>query len=264
MEMQNLAREPRSIVLFASHRPGIEIADYFQRVSCDQVLALYLTGQDEKTDEAIISALKMPSERVFMGKSVLNDHGHFAWLAAQKVDAVVTVYWPYLLKKEVFRLAKKTVNFHPALLPINRGWYPHVHSLIDGSPSGVTLHALEIEADTGDIWAQKEVSILPTETAKDLYLRLQQEIVALFKETWEDIMQDKIIPQPQDHSSAVYHSKSSVAQYDHIDLDANCTPRQFINLLRARSFGDKGFAFYEEDGKKIYVNLRLSTNPDFS
>ena len=67
--------------------------------------------------------------------------------------------------KEIFSSVETTVNFHPALLPINRGWFPHVHSLIDGSKAGVTLHQIAEGADTGLIWVQEEEKIISTDTA---------------------------------------------------------------------------------------------------
>lgn len=34
--------------------------------------------------------------------------------------------------------------------------------------------------------------------------------------------------------------------------------KELLTILRARSFGELGFAYYESVGKKIYLNLRLS------
>ena len=253
-----------NIALFASHRPGAEIAKFLsKRNQKEKVKALYLTNQDEALDQEIIDTLKVDPERIFKGKRILEDPGHVEWLASQNIDELITVYWPWLLKPNIFKLAERTVNFHPALLPINRGWYPHVHSIIDGSPSGVTLHALDEGADNGDIWAQKEITIKPKDTAMQHYLNLQQEIVELFKLNWENIRNGQVVPWQQDNAKAVYHSKSSVSEYDNVDIEQRMTARELINILRARSFGNKGFAYYEDNGERIYMNLRLSDVPDF-
>ena len=60
-----------------------------------------------------------------------------------------------LLNKKLYSLSEKTINFHPSLLPSYRGWYPHVHNIIDKTQCGVTLHELNEGADTGKIWIQK-------------------------------------------------------------------------------------------------------------
>jgi len=136
--------------------------------------------------------------------------------------------------------------------------------LIDNSVSGVTLHAIDKNADTGPIWVQKEVSIIPTDTAKTIYLRLQKEIVTLFKENWNLIKNDIIKPVKQVEDNAVYHAKNEINGLDRINLSKVQTIRETINFLRARSFGDLGFSHYEDDGKEIYINLRLSLDMDMN
>ena len=135
------------------------------------------------------------------------------------------------------------MNFHPALLPVNRGWYPHVHSLLDGSPAGVTLHQITEGADQGDIWVQKEVAIENKDTSKDLYLKLQKEIVDLFMDSWEDIATGRMNPTKQIESNAIYHSKDEIVDLDKIDLKRKLYFEDFLKILKARSFGDSGFAY---------------------
>ena len=244
----------KRIALFASHSAGREVAKFFSDSSAGEVVALYLPD----ADPTISGSLSLPENRIFVGKSIFSEPSHVEWFSDQGIDAIVCVYWPWLLSPELFRLASVTVNFHPALLPVNRGWYPYVHSIIDGSPCGVTLHCIEECADTGRIWAQKEVLLRPEDTAKDIYLRLQAEIVSLFKDKWVDIIEGRIQPFAQDHSKATYHLKSEINALDRIDLDTLSTPRDLLNRLRARTFGDKGFAYYEENGHKIFIRIELN------
>ena len=56
----------------------------------------------------------------------------------------------------------------------------------------------------------------PTDNAKDLYKRLQVEIVKLFKKNWDKIKNDKIVPFEQDLKKVNCKSKK-VEQYDRID-----------------------------------------------
>ena len=252
------------IALFANHAPGLHIAQYLATcATTDTISALYLSGEQNENDQKIAAALNIPKDRVFTGRDILKDPEHVQWFRSQDFDAIVTVYWPWLLDKEVFSASPITINFHPALLPINRGWFPHVHSLIDGSKTGVTLHKIEDGADTGAIWAQKEVPIQALDTAKDIYDKLQFEIVALFKEKWEDIKQGKIIPTLQDESQAVYHSKKEIEGLDLVELEKHYLAKDLINKLKARTFGSRGFAYYEENGEKIYIKISLSRTSKF-
>ena len=116
----------------------------------------------------------------------------------------------------------------------------------------------------GPIWAQREVPLKPADTADTIYARLQHEIVELFKETWPRIAAGELKPVPQDESHAVYHKIGEVDALDALDLEATMKTRDVLNLLRARSFGDRGFAYFEAGGQRVYVNLRLGSTPSFA
>ena len=47
---------------------------------------------------------------------------------------------------------------------------------------------------------------------------------------------------------------------DEVKLDESFLAKDMINLLRARSFGNKGYAYFKSEGSKIYINIRLSNS----
>lgn len=197
----------RKIALFANGDVGLSIAKYLINQP-DEVAVLFLAGQYQEMDKEILDVFaELPKLQVIFGDFRQDLIGNLKLLNDQSFNTIITVYWPYIIPKEVLDLAELSVNFHPALLPRNRGWYPHVHNLIDGSPAGVTLHKLTTNADEGDIWAQKVVEVEPWDCAGDLYKKLQHEITKLFIETWPQIKYSAIEAQPQDNSGASYHSK---------------------------------------------------------
>lgn len=250
------------IAVLANAQPGIDVCQFLSKSNDDVIVAVYLSNVYPEIDEEIKKVSKIGNDRIF-NKEKLNDLEHRKWMGNQNIDFLITVYWPYILESDVFRKAKNTINFHPALLPINRGWFPHVHSIIDGSPMGVTLHAIDETADTGPIWVQKEVKLNVFDTAIDIYNRLQKEIVDLFKNEWEKIRDGKIDAVSQDENIAIYHSKSEVNDLDEINLDRNYMAKELVNIMRARTFGERGFAYYIDEGKKVYVNIRLSDSTKF-
>jgi len=250
-----------NIVLMLNHQPGHSVAEFFSKRKFENIVALYFEKQTAYSEYAC-KILGQNVDRVFYGKEILYSSDHIDWLRKQNVDFIITVYWPWLLGKEYLAAVKNSVNFHPSLLPINRGWYPHVHSIIDGSPAGVTLHKISKKADEGDIWIQKKIKIPLNKCAKEIYIQLQSEIVKIFIETWDKISTNQIKATKQDSKKVVYHSKNELSNLDKIELD-HLTGRQLFNLLRARSFGQKGFAYFEMDSKKYYLNLRISKNENF-
>jgi len=251
------------ILLLANDWPGVQVAKIL-RACGDTIVRLYLhelAGQKSATE--LVSESGLPMEAVFTA-DCLKDPAHIDNLRACEFDWLITVYWAHLLKPEIFQLARRgTVNFHPAPLPINRGWYPHVHSILDGSPIGVTLHQIDASADSGPVWAQEILKLRPDETAKQVYDRLQRNIVDLFAEKWPEIRELKISPTPQ-AGLGCYHKKDEIAHLDDIDLDKPTTARAVINLLRARSFGSRGFAYYSMDGKRYYVRIQINETGQFS
>ena len=246
-----------TVALLANDLPGLRVAEYL-RERGDEIVALYLHAPERRRlgDEIVAASGCGPG--AVHAADALGDPAHVTRLGALRPDFIVTVYWAHLISTDVIAAAGRgTVNFHPALLPVNRGWYPHVHSIVDGSPTGVTLHVVDSGADTGPIWAQREVPLTPHDTAGTIYARLQDEIVALFHETWPAIVSGELEPVPQDHARAVYHGRSEVDALDELRLDDVMRVGDVIDRLRARSFGSRGFAWYDVDGRRVYANLRL-------
>ena len=247
----------RNIALFANGDAGIEVAKFLNSKG-ENVSHLFLSEIYPEKDYLIREILKgNPEMQIYLG-DLRND---LEMLNAAKkmanIDALLTVYWPFLIPAEVFEICPITINFHPALLPINRGWYPHVHSILDGTPAGVTLHQLAAGADQGDIWAQEEIEIFPWENAGDVYAKLQRQIVKLFINNWEKIMNNEIVPLKQNEKDAIYHSKNEIKSLDEIDFFGSYVAKDLINLLRARTFGEHGFAYFTVDGQKIRARIEL-------
>lgn len=174
-----------------------------------------------------------------------------------KPDIMITCYWPYLLKSEMFNIPKYgTINFHPALLPYNRGWYPSVWPFIDGSPAGVTLHLIDEGADTGPIIAQEEIPIEEEDNGGTIYKKSQDKMISLFKETWPKL-KDGVELKVQD-GEATYHSKKDGNALNELDLEKEYKIKDLFNLLKARRFGNKSFAYYKKNGSTYRIKLEIT------
>ena len=252
----------QKIILFANYFPGLEICKYLVSEG-EHIERMYIVDPEESFAKKIIQASKLSKKNIFTADKI-KEPEHIKELKQLDVDFMITVYWPYLLKPEIFKVSKNgCINFHPAFLPVNRGWYPHVHSILDGTPTGVTLHLIDENADTGPILVQREVQLEPIDTAGSIYHKLQNEIVLMFKENWTKIKNHEITPIAQDQSKSIYHKKSEISSLDFIDLEKEYKAKDLINILKARTFDDKSFAYFIVDGKKIYLNLKLSYNNNF-
>lgn len=74
------------------------------------------------------------------------------------------------------------INIHPGYNPYNRGWYPHVFSMINKMPAGVTIHRMDAELDHGSVLFQREIKIEDSDVSSDVYKKLQKLEVLMLKE----------------------------------------------------------------------------------
>jgi len=181
-------------------------------------------------------------------------------VASYHPDVIITCYWPYLLKPEIFEIPMYgCINFHPSLLPENRGWYPVVWEILSlEQRAGVTLHLIDKGADTGPIIAQREFPVKETDTGETLYGRSQLQMIELFEETWPKLFNPGVELTEQDPKLATYHSKEDASHYDEIDVDQMYVASYLIDLIRAKTFKHKGYAYYYKDGKKYRIQIKIT------
>jgi methionyl-tRNA formyltransferase len=196
--------------------------------------------------------VKILSERP-MGRKVKR------WLKSQgekivtkNPDILVVAYYPRILKKEEFE-PQPTINFHPGLLPYNRGMYPHIWPLVDGSPAGVTIHYIDAGVDTGDIIGQVKIGVTPTMIASDLEKITQKEIFKLFKRLWPKIK--KGVRGRRQNGKGSYHYGKEISTIQEFDRDT-------IMRLRACTFDDRSYGYFMDNGKKTYVGIKFFAQKD--
>src|ERR1700730_5555494 len=96
-------------------------------------------------------------------------------LRAAGVDLVVLAGFMRVLKSPMLEaFPRRIVNIHPSLLPKFPGLEAWKQALTAGEKiTGCTVHYVDEKIDHGDIIAQREVPILPDDTAESLHARIQ-------------------------------------------------------------------------------------------
>ena len=86
------------------------------------------------------------------------EYGHL--LAATNPEIIIVACFPYKIPKDVYEYPQKgSYNIHPSLLPLYRGPTPLFWQFYFGEKNtGITIHALDDNYDTGDIIVQLPVS----------------------------------------------------------------------------------------------------------
>ncbi len=106
-------------------------------------------------------------------------------LRALRPDLCVTAAFGQILSQEILDIPTiGTVNVHSSLLPKYRGSAPVNWAIIQGETvTGITTMMTDKGLDTGDILLQKEMAILPGETAEELIRRMAPAGAELLIET---------------------------------------------------------------------------------
>jgi len=212
-------------------------------------------------EEIVKSAHLDPS--VIFGGSRLGERDTFQAIKTLEPDIGLSIFFDYVLSKEFTALFPLgIVNLHPSYLPYNRGQYPNVWSIVEGTPSGITLHYIDEGIDTGDIIAQKEVPVEWTDTGETLYRKLERGSVELFREQWPLIREGKEQRTSQSGMDGTYHLTQDVQRIDEIDLDQRYAARDLINIIRARTFPPYKGAYFGDGNKKIYMRIQLLEEDD--
>lgn len=251
------------IIYCANNLVGWEILSWLKERKENVVGLIVHSSEKQKWGEKIISVFDFPNDKIFYGNS-LDDPKTLGAIRNLQPDIALSIYFGYIFKKPFLDLfSYGCINLHPAYLPFNRGAYPNVWSIIDGTPSGVTLHYVNEGIDSGDIISQKQIDVKITDTGDSLYHRLESASVDLFKETWPKIRMGQIHRTTQKSNEGTFHKVNDVDKIDEIDLNRDYNAGELINILRARTFPPHKGAYIVQNQKKVYIDVQLSEDGEY-
>lgn len=183
-------------------------------------------------------------------------------LAAAGLDLIVLAWWPYIVPDSILGLPRLgCLNFHPSLLPHNRGKDPNFWALVEQRPYGVTLHFADSSTDGGDIAYQREIPVTWQDTGETLYRRGLEAIVDLYREHLPEILAGDI-PRARQPAGGSYHRRSELEAASELHLDAPTTGRDVLNLLRARTFPPHPAVWFVDDGVRYEARIAIQRAGD--
>lgn len=155
----------------------------------------------------------------------------------------------------------RCLNVHPGFNPYNRGWYPQAFSIINRLPAGVTIHEMDEQLDHGPIIVREQVPVSMADTSYDVYKKIQQLEKKLLELYLEDLVTGNyhaIRPEAEGNINL----RQDFLKLCELDREKTGTFGEFIDLLRSVTFpGYKNAYFFDDDGNKIYVELKLEPAP---
>ena len=167
-----------------------------------------------------------------------------AALEAENPGVIFVVDFGQIIREPF--LSRLCLNIHPSLLPEYRGAAPIQRALLDGKKhTGVTVFRLAAKMDAGEILAQSEIDIAPSDNASDLYLRLS-EIGSRI--AFESLRNEPLKFSAQDDSLSTYANKIDKSEFEVSFTDSAL---RFVNTVRALDMS--GGAYAVISGKRVKI-----------
>lgn len=152
----------------------------------------------------------------------------------KEIDPLINVVISYgkIIPGRIFRIpTHRTINVHFSLLPFYRGAAPVQRAIENGeTQTGITIFEIVKKMDAGDIWAKKEMEILPDDTTETMWKKMSNEGASFLVDTVNQILNGKITQTSQDHSMATY---APMVRKEEGIIDWNLNANQIFNKYRA-------------------------------
>lgn len=165
-------------------------------------------------------------------------------------DIVLVGSWSEKFDKTTYDIPKiATINAHPSLLPKYRGPNPYFWVIKNMEENtGITLHIMDKEFDTGAILAQEIIKINSDDTGASLKKRTVLTLRGLARELLKSLKDDIVIPLQQIEEKASYYSYPS-------DLMLNFSDSAKVNYAKIRAIYPWAKTYF------YHNNTLLTPNP---
>jgi methionyl-tRNA formyltransferase len=174
-----------------------------------------------------------------------------------KPDILLVSSYGKILSEEILNIPKfGSINIHASLLPKLRGASPVQNALLIGlKKTGITIMKMDKGLDTGNIIAQKEVTIKEHEKADELLMRLSQigsELMADIMPKW---LQGEIQEKPQDSTQATL---CQLIDREDGHIQWTQTSEEIYNRYRAL-YPWPGIFSYWEESENQFIRIKFRT-----
>jgi methionyl-tRNA formyltransferase len=241
--------------VFADGQVGIQVLEILKsKLPSDVVATITIPG----TRCSAVAHGLFPAARGLTSDDIRTESGR-AQLRGVDADLFFLAWWPFVLKSDILDLGQKyTVNMHPSLLPHGRGKDPNFWCIVEQRPIGVTLHHVSQAIDAGDIAFQSTLNATWEDTGETIYVRSQRALVELFGDVIIQLSSLEIPRVKQQLALGSHHRRNELEPASAIDLDAQYTARDLLNLLRARTFSGHPACRFSDGGEQYEITVKIA------
>ena len=180
-------------------------------------------------------------------------------VAGFKPDYILVACFPYKLPPAIWQMPRiACLNLHPSLLPAYRGPYPVFWQLKNGEPkTGITLHLVNEEIDSGDIVLQTEVPLRAGIRGRAIEARLGEFGAKLFLEALRLYQLNNINIQPQSWIQASY---MPAPKYEDFEISPDWSARRAFSFIRGTEEWNRPYQI-KIGGKTVYIKTAMAYSP---
>jgi len=181
----------------------------------------------------------------------------YAHISSVNPDLTIVASFHKLLQARILTASRLgTINIHASALPAYRGYHPINWAIINDERSiGVTIHFIDNGMDSGDILAQKIITITDSDDVNSLRKKLTTHGARLLLRVVKKIIQDQEKPVGIKQSGKISFAPKRLPDQGRINWDDKT--RNIFNLVRSlRSPYPNAFALTQK-------NERISVEKSF-
>lgn len=245
------------IAFFGDRRVSVRMCDYI-RAQGAEIVALGLNMPFLTPHGAELKAAAGVADQAVFHGPVVNDPVIVQALRALDVDLGISCGFDPIISRAVLDLPRHGwVNVHRSLLPLNRGLDPLQWAIIEKRPAGVSIHVMTEDVDAGEVLAQVEVPVVPTDDADTLSERADEAAFRLFCALWPRLEAGDVSGRKQDEALATYHSFADCLAVRRLDLRADMNVGRLLRILQAYSGNGRSAAYFEVRGRRFTVETHI-------
>jgi len=172
-------------------------------------------------------------------------------LGERQPDWLFSFYYRHMLGADILNIPQRgAYNLHGSLLPHYRGRVPVNWAIIHGeTQTGASLHRMQIKPDAGALVDQQAVSILPNDTALDVFSKITCASEQVLMRSLPALMAGQHHETALDLAAGSYFGGRNPEQGR---IDWQAPAQQIHNLIRALA-PPYPPAFFDIDGRRVYL-----------
>jgi methionyl-tRNA formyltransferase len=248
---------PSSLSLVFCGTPAFAVPTLERLVEAGFAVPLVVTQPDRPKGRGMEVALSPVKQRalqlglqVGQPDKIKNNDEFRAQLAGIAPDAIIVVGYGRIIPQWMIDLPRLgNLNLHASLLPRYRGAAPIQWAIARGeTASGVTTMRIDAGLDTGDILLQREIPIVPQDTAVTLAPRMAAIGADLIVETLRGLEAGRVHPRPQEDAKATL---APILKKEDGKVDFQSTAQEILNRLRGFQPWPGAYASFR--GKNLHI-----------